>query len=82
MMNPGDAVSQPAYIFIITWIWLAACAILDWQKGEVPNWLTMPGMVSGIVYAAVFHPERLTIVIIAFITLLGLFLLHVCGRQQ
>jgi Flp pilus assembly protein protease CpaA len=79
VVNPGDVMSQTAYVYIITWTWLAACAIFDWQKGEVPNWLTMPGMAAGIVYAVVFHPERLIIIIAAFIILVGLFLLQGIG---
>lgn len=62
-----------------SWTWLAVCAIFDWRKGEVPNWLTLPGMAAGIIYAIFFHPERLIILAAAFITFFVLFLLNGIG---
>lgn len=71
--------TQSILVCLVTWIWLAVCAFYDWQHGEVPNWLTIPGMAAGVLYAAVLHQERLLILIITFIILLVLFLLNGIG---
>jgi len=60
-------------------VWLVACAVFDWRKGEVPNWLTLPGMAAGIAYASLFHSERLVLVAATFIIMLGLFFIKGMG---
>jgi Flp pilus assembly protein protease CpaA len=43
-MVDGVWMSESALVFVILCAWLAVCAWFDWRKGEVPNWLTLPGM--------------------------------------
>ena len=71
--------SESVLVFLILFAWLTACAWFDWRKGEVPNWLTLPGMVGGILYAVVLRPERVLLVGTAFAILFILFLLNGIG---
>jgi len=59
--------------------WMTACAFYDWKHGEVPNWLTLPGMAAGIIYAIVVGGDRLIILGAAFIGLLVLYILKSMG---
>ena len=78
-MVDGVWMSESALVFVILCAWLAVCAWFDWRKGEVPNWLTLPGMAGGILYAAVLRPERLLLVGASFTILFILFLLNGIG---
>jgi prepilin peptidase CpaA len=71
--------TQLNLLWLIIWFWLIICAFFDWRKGEVPNWLTLPGMAAGIVYVIAVHPERLIFLGVAFVALIGLFLLKGLG---
>ena len=62
-----------------TIIWLIICAILDARFGEVPNWLTIPVMFIGIIYAIFIGWERVGLVAIAFVALIILFYLGSMG---
>jgi len=63
----------------IVMVWLFICAFFDWKHGEVPNWLTLPGMAAGIIYAINTGGDRLIILIAAFIGLIVLYLLKSMG---
>jgi Flp pilus assembly protein protease CpaA len=78
-MVDGVWMSESALVFVLLFAWLTVCAGFDWRKGEVPNWLTLPGMLGGILYAAVLRPERLLFVCAAFAILFILFLLNGIG---
>jgi prepilin peptidase CpaA len=71
--------SEQLIIAGIVMIWLIACAIYDWMHGEVPNWLTLPGMAAGIIYAIIIGGDRLIILAAAFIGLILLFVLKSMG---
>jgi len=60
----------------IVMIWLVICAIQDWRRGEVSNWLTLPAMGAGILYAVLAGGERL---ILCAAVLVGLMLLYFLG---
>ena len=66
-------------IAIMVIIWLAECAVIDARHGEVSNWLTLPGMAAGIIYAITAGGDRLLLLIVAFGALLLLFILGSMG---
>ena len=68
--------NEQIIISIIVMGWLAACAVQDWKYGEVSNWLTIPGMITGMIYAAFAGSERLILCVAA---LAGLSLLYILG---
>ena len=68
--------NEQIIISIIVMVWLAVCALLDWKHGEVSNWLTIPGMIFGMIYAALLGNDRL---ILCAAALVGLMLLYVLG---
>lgn len=41
--------TEHAFLKIVILIWLAACAVADTRKGEVPNALTLPAVLSGAI---------------------------------
>jgi len=57
-------------------IWLIICAILDARYGEVSNWLTIPGMAAGILYAMIMRGDRL---ILLAAVIAGLMVLYMLG---
>jgi len=71
--------SEQFIIAAITIAWLFVCAVFDWKTGEVSNWLTLPGMVAGILYGVWLGGERLIILAAAFIGLIILYLLGSMG---
>jgi len=44
-------VPEHALLQIVILIWLAACAVADSRKGEVPNGLTLPAVLAGAMLA-------------------------------
>lgn len=66
-------------IIPVTITWLIVCAVLDARHGEVPNWLTLPGMAAGIIYSLFMGWERAAITAAAFIGLMLLFMLRSLG---
>ena len=60
-------------------IWLIVCSIHDVNNGEVPNWLTLPGMAVGILYAVIMGGNRLLLLAAMVIGLLILFILGGMG---
>jgi len=60
-------------------VWLFICAVYDAKHGEVPNWLTLPGMAVGVLYALIKGSDRLIIMLVAFGLLLVLFILGSMG---
>lgn len=68
--------NEQMIISVIVLVWLAACAMQDWKHGEVSNWLTVPGMITGMVYAAFMGRERLFLCAAA---LAGFALLYILG---
>src|SRR5262245_20601745 len=38
---------------VIVAVFMAACAVIDFRTQRIPNWLTVPAAVTGLVYAAV-----------------------------
>ena len=71
--------SEQLIIAGIVIVWLIVCALFDWKHGEVPNWLTLPGMAAGIIFAIISGGDRLIILVAAFIGLMVLFLLKSMG---
>ena len=63
-------------ISLIAVCWMLICAFQDWKQGEVSNWLTIPAMTIGMIYAAFMGSERL---ILCAATLVGLALLYILG---
>ena len=63
-------------ISLIAVCWMLICAFQDWKQGEVSNWLTIPAMTIGMIYAAFMGSERL---ILCAATLIGLALLYILG---
>jgi Flp pilus assembly protein protease CpaA len=41
--------TEHAFLQIVILMWLAACAIADTRKGEVPNALTLPAVMAGAI---------------------------------
>jgi Flp pilus assembly protein protease CpaA len=78
-MMDGIWMSESVLIFIFLFIWLVVCAGFDWRNGEISNWLTLPGMGAGILYAASLRPERLLFTGASFTILFVLFLLNGIG---
>jgi Flp pilus assembly protein protease CpaA len=68
--------NEELIISVIVMVWLAVCAFQDWKHGEVSNWLTVPAMAIGMIYAALNGRDRLIICVAAFI---GLMLLYILG---
>ncbi len=66
-------------IALISVIWLTVCAIQDARTGEVSNWLTLPGMVAGIIYSAFIGWDRVAIVGAALAATLLLFFIGSMG---
>ena len=60
-------------------VWLVICAVYDAKHGEVPNWLTLPGMAAGVLYALIKGGDRLIIMLVTFGLLLVLFILGRLG---
>ena len=60
-------------------VWLVICAVYDAKDGEVPNWLTLPGMAAGVLYALIKGGDRLIIMLAAFGLLIVLFILGSTG---
>jgi len=61
-----------------------SAALLDWRSRLIPNWLTVPGLLSGIALHAVlegWHGVRFSLVgtVVALIVLLPLVLLRALG---
>lgn len=50
--------TEHAFLEIVILIWLAACAVADTRKGEVPNALTLPGVLAGATLAFLSEWER------------------------
>jgi len=68
--------NEQIIISIIVMVWLIVCALQDWKNGEVSNWLTIPAMIIGMVYAALMGSDRLLLCAAA---LVGLSLLYILG---
>jgi Flp pilus assembly protein protease CpaA len=71
--------NQQLIIAFVAIIWIIACAVFDWKTGEVPNWLTIPGMAAGILYGVISGGDRLIILAVTLIGLIALFLLGSMG---
>lgn len=63
--------SAPWLPHTILLIWLAVCAVLDWRKREVSNWLTLPAFFLGIFYALGVGGETLALTSITLVVFLG-----------
>lgn len=63
--------SAPWFPHTILLIWLVVCAVQDWRKREVSNWLTLPAFFLGILYALEVGGETLVLTSITLIVFLG-----------
>jgi prepilin peptidase CpaA len=42
-------------IWILTLALTLSAALLDWRSRRIPNWLTVPGLVSGVAVHAILN---------------------------
>jgi Flp pilus assembly protein protease CpaA len=63
--------SAPWIPHTILLIWLAVCAVQDWRKREVSNWLTLPVFFLGILFALGVGGETLALTLITLFVFLG-----------
>ncbi len=71
-MDPIEiAQSAPWLPHLILLIWLVVCAVQDWQKREVSNWLTLPPFILGLVYILGQGGETFVLTLITLVVFLG-----------
>src|SRR6266446_6693497 len=71
-------------IWILTLALTVSAAFLDWHSRRIPNWLTVPGLLSGVVVHTVMHRSHgmlfsLEGAALALVLLLPLVLLRALG---